>query len=252
MQELPRDAGVDISIVLPCFNEEACVEALTDEIVGVLTKLGRPFEILYVNDASTDGTLAVLQKIQAREPRVRVLEHSVNSGESAGMATGFHHARGAVVVTMDSDQQNDPADIPRFLEALADGVHCVAGVRKKKRAQGDTWVRRVSSKIGNGWRNALTGVHVSDAGCTYRAIRREAIVDVPVFNGMHRFLPTLLTYQGWRFVEIDVNHRPRTTGYSKYGIGNRLWRGIADCFAMRWWRKRAVRGARVRPETRGA
>jgi dolichol-phosphate mannosyltransferase len=250
MQESPRDARIDVSVVLPCFNEEECVEALTDEIVGVLTKLGRPFEILYVNDASTDGTLAALRRIQAREPRVRVLEHSVNSGESAGTATGLRHARGATVVTMDSDQQNDPADIPRMLAAL-EGVDCVCGVRRR-RADGDDWVRRVSSKIGNGWRNALTGVRVSDAGCTYRALRREAVAEIPVFNGMHRFLPTLLTYQGFRFVEIDVHHRPRTTGRSKYGIGDRMWRGVADCFAMRWWRRRAVRGPRVRPETSGA
>lgn len=245
MQDLPK--RVEISVVLPCFNEEACVAELTDEIHGVLTKVGRPFEVIYVNDASTDGTLAVLRGLQAGRPWLRVIEHSINSGESAATSTGFRHARGDVVFTMDSDQQNDPADIPRFLAAL-EGVDCVCGVRRRRK-DGDNFVRRISSKIGNGWRNGVTGVRVSDAGCTYRAIRRDATLDLPAFNGMHRFLPTLLTFQGFKFTEIEVNHRPRTTGVSKYGIGNRLWRGLADCFAMRWWRKRAVAGRRVRPET---
>jgi glycosyltransferase involved in cell wall biosynthesis len=239
---------LDVSVVLPCFNEEACVAELTDEIHGVVSKMAVTYEVIYVDDASTDGTLAVLRGLQASRPWLRVLRHSVNSGESAGTSTAFRHARGDVVVTMDSDQQNDPADIPRLLEAL-EGVDCVCGVRRR-RGDGDGFVRRVSSKVGNGWRNAVTGVRVSDAGCTYRAIRREAARDLPVFNGMHRFLPTLLTFQGFRFREIEVNHRPRTTGSSKYGIGNRVWRGLADCFAMRWWRRRAVRGDRIEPERR--
>lgn len=237
-------APVEISVVLPCFNEEGCVEALSDEIAGVLDGLGVRYEILFVDDCSTDGTLAALGRAELRHPEVRVVRHSVNCGESAASATGFHHARGAVVIVMDSDQQNDPADIPRLLEALRDS-DCVA---TKRRRREDDWVKRFSSKIGNGFRNALTGVPVSDAGCTYRAIRREALREVLVFNGMHRFLPTMLKLQGWRVAEIEVNHRPRTTGKSKYGIGNRMWRGIADCFAMRWYRRRVVPARRTRSE----
>jgi glycosyltransferase involved in cell wall biosynthesis len=240
---MPDAPAPEISVVLPCFNEEGCVEALTDEIAGVLDGLGRPYEILYVNDRSTDGTPAALDRARAKRPQVRVVHHTINCGESAATATGFRHARGAVVVTMDSDQQNDPADIPRLLEALRD-ADCVATRRRRRE---DDFVKRVSSKIGNGFRNAVTGVPgVSDAGCTYRAIRSEALREILVFNGMHRFLPTILRLQGWRITEIEVNHRPRTTGASKYGIGNRMWRGIADCFAMRWYRKRVVPAQRTR------
>ena len=237
---------LDLSIVLPCFNEEGCVEALTDEIVGAVEPLELHFEIVFVDDCSTDGTLGALSRAQLKHPEVRIVRHSINTGESAATATGFQHARGAVVIVMDSDQQNDPADIPRILDALR-GHDCVA---TKRRRREDDWVKRVSSKIGNGFRNTVTGVPgVSDAGCTYRAIRREALREVLVFNGMHRFLPTILRLQGWRITEIEVNHRPRTTGKSKYGIGNRMWRGIADCFAMRWYRKRVVPAQRTRPET---
>ena len=237
---------LDLSIVLPCFNEEGCVEALTDEIVGAVEPLELHYEIVFVDDCSTDGTLGALSRAQLKHPEVRIVRHSINTGESAATATGFQHARGAVVIVMDSDQQNDPADIPRILDALR-GHDCVA---TKRRRREDDWVKRVSSKIGNGFRNTVTGVPgVSDAGCTYRAIRREALREVLVFNGMHRFLPTILRLQGWRITEIEVNHRPRTTGKSKYGIGNRMWRGIADCFAMRWYRKRVVPAQRTRPET---
>ena len=237
---------LDLSIVLPCFNEEGCVEALTDEIVGAVEPLELHYEIVFVDDCSTDGTLGALRRAQLKHPEVRIVRHSINTGESAATATGFQHARGAVVIVMDSDQQNDPADIPRILDALR-GHDCVA---TKRRRREDDWVKRVSSKIGNGFRNTVTGVPgVSDAGCTYRAIRREALREVLVFNGMHRFLPTILRLQGWRITEIEVNHRPRTTGKSKYGIGNRMWRGIADCIAMRWYRKRVVPAQRTRPET---
>lgn len=236
---------IEVSVVLPCFNEEACVERLTGEIAGVLAGLALRFEIVYVDDRSTDGTLAALGRAQIQHPEVRVIRHAVNCGESAATATGFRLSRGAVVVTMDSDEQNDPADIPRLLEALR-GSDCVA---TKRRRREDDFVKRISSKIGNGFRNFVTGVPgVSDAGCTYRAIRREALREVLVFNGMHRFLPTILRLQGFRVTEIEVNHRPRTTGASKYGIGNRMWRGIADCFAMRWYRKRVVPAQRVRAE----
>jgi dolichol-phosphate mannosyltransferase len=237
--------SLDLSIVLPCFNEEGCVEALSDEIVGVLRPLALRYEILFVDDCSTDGTLVALGRASRKHPEVRTIRHSINCGESAATATGFHRARGEVVIVMDSDQQNDPADIPRLLEALA-GHDCVATRRRRRE---DDWVKRISSKIANGFRDAVTGVPgVTDAGCTYRAIRREALAEVFVFNGMHRFLPTILHLQGFRITEIEVNHRPRTTGASKYGIGNRLWRGIADCFAMIWYRKRVVPARRTRPE----
>jgi glycosyltransferase involved in cell wall biosynthesis len=236
---------LDLSIVLPCFNEEGCVEALADEIAGVVAPLELRYEILFVDDCSTDGTLAALCRAKSKHPELRIVRHSINCGESAATATGFQQAGGAVLIVMDSDQQNDPADIPRLLQALR-GHDCVATRRRRRE---DDWVKRISSKIANGFRNAVTGVPgVSDAGCTYRAIRCEALREVLVFNGMHRFLPTILRLQGLRITEIEVNHRPRTTGKSKYGIGNRIWRGIADCFAIRWYRKRVVPAHRTARE----
>jgi glycosyltransferase involved in cell wall biosynthesis len=201
--------------------------------------------VVCVDDCSTDGSLAVLKALRAERSNLRIVRHRINSGESAGEATGFAHARGDTIITIDADQQNDPADIPRLLAGLKPGVDCVCGVRRKRE---DDWLKRVSSRIANGFRNAVTGDRIADAGCTYRAIRRAAVREIPVFNGMHRFLPTMLRCQGYGVVEIPVNHRPRTRGLSKYGLHNRLWRGLKDCFAMRWYRLRALRGDRIEGE----
>jgi len=233
--------AVEISVVLPCFNERDAVTGLTFELCTVLRKIGRPFEILYVDDCSTDGSARVLERLAPDVPELRVLRHARNWGESAAQATGFRAARGAIVVTMDSDGQNDPGDIPRFLAALDAGCDCVSGVRRRRE---DDWLRRISSRIGNRVREWLTGAAVSDAGCTYRALRREALGELPVFNGLHRFLPTLLEAQGYVLAELEVNHRPRLTGQAKYGVGNRAWRGLLDCLAVRWYQQRAIAGRR--------
>ncbi len=237
--------SIDVSVVIPVFNEEENLTPLLAETESVLRSLGRPFEVLCVDDCSTDGSLAVLQDLAKTRPWLRIVRHRVNSGESAAEASGFRHARGAIVITMDADQQNDPADIPALINALGDGIAAVCGVRRVRR---DNEVRRLSSRIANGFRNAVTGDRIADAGCTFRALRREALAEVPVFNGMHRFLPTILRLQGYRVEEILVNHRPRTLGSSRYGVGNRVWRGLVDCFAIRWLRARSVRGDRVLPE----
>jgi glycosyltransferase involved in cell wall biosynthesis len=214
---------------------------LTAELNTVLDRMGAASEILFVNDASTDHTLDVLRDLQQRYPRVGILNHQQRLGQSAGHASGFRHAHGDYIVTMDADGQNDPSDIPRLLAALA-SADAVCGIRRQRQ---DVWLKRVSSRIANGFRNAITREHITDAGCAYRALRRSALVELPVFNGMHRFLPTLLRMQGYRVVEIDVNHRPRHAGVSKYGINNRLWRGVLDCLAIRWLQSRAVPGQRV-------
>jgi len=236
-----NDTSLDLSVVIPFYNEEDNLEPLVTELEAVLQSTGRTFEIICIDDCSTDTSLAVVKRMQATRPFLRVVRHRLNSGESIGQATGFHLARGAVVITMDADQQHDPADIPAFLTALSPEVAAVCGIRKNRE---DNWVRRVSSRIANRFRNAVTGDRISDAGCTFRAIRRPALREVPVFNGLHRFLPSILRYQGYQVVEIPVHHRPRTRGQAKYGIGNRLWRGLRDCLAMRWYRDRAPRGSR--------
>ncbi len=237
----------EISIVVPVFNERDNLSPLLDEIVRGMGGLRRPYEVVFVDDCSTDDSLAVLRRLRDGNRCVRVLRHSLNSGESAASATGLERARGEVVITMDADRQNDPADIPKLLAALAedDAVAAVCGVRARRE---DDWVKRVSSRIANRFRNLVTGDRISDAGCTYRALRRECLGELPVFNGLHRFLPTILRLQGYRVIEIKVNHRPRVAGVSKYGIGNRAWRGIVDCLAMRWFRRRAVSGRRFAGE----
>jgi dolichol-phosphate mannosyltransferase len=239
------DQQPDLSVVIPVFNEKDNLEPLLVELEGVLKSVNRSFEVLCVDDRSTDGSLDVLLRLKQARPFLRILRHGINSGESAGEATGFQGARGSIIITMDADQQNDPADIPALLDALKDDVAAVCGVR---RVREDDWVRRASSRIANGFRNWATGDRIADAGCTFRALRKSALREMPVFNGMHRFLPTLLRMQGFKAVEILVNHRPRTRGKSKYGVGNRAWRGFVDCLAMRWFRARCVRADRIQPE----
>lgn len=236
---------LEVSVVLPFFDEEGCVERLVREVEGVLHATGQSFEILGVDDASRDRTGAILDRLEATSRHVRAIHHTVNCGQSAALASGFRAARGAVVVTLDGDEQNDPASIPDLLAALA-RADAACGVRTVRR---DSWVRRASSRIGNGFRNLVTGDRVTDAGCGFRALRREVLEELPVFNGLHRFLPTILRAQGFSVVEVPVKHRPRTSGRSKYGIGNRLVRGIVDCLAVRWYRRRAVRAIRVRERT---
>ena len=223
-----------LSVVIPVFNEEDNLGPLLDELVPILNDLGSDYEIICVDDASTDGSFSELQELNEKYSQLRIVQHTVNCGESAGQATGFFHARGDWIITMDADQQNDPADIPTLLEA-AKNADAVCGVRQQRE---DDWVKRISSKVANGFRNWVTGDIIADAGCTFRALRRKALREVPAFNGMHRFLPTLLRLQGFTVAEIPVNHRPRTRGESKYGIGNRMFRGLVDCFAILWWRKR--------------
>src|SRR3954453_4618037 len=230
-------ATPEISIVIPVYNEEESLPLLAAEIQGALRPLGRPYEVIYVDDGSTDGSPGVLLELARQDPATRVIRQRRNSGQTAALDAGFRFARGAVVVTLDADLQNDPADIPRLLAALDGGYDVVSGIRAHRR---DTWVRKASSRIANGVRNRLTHDHVTDVGCTLRACRTEFLRGIPVFTGMHRFLPTLLAMAGARKTEIPVNHRPRLHGQPKYNSSNRLWRALADLFAVRWMQKRWI------------
>ena len=232
-----------ISVVIPVYNEEDNLEPLLDELFPVLYRTGSAFEVICVDDASTDDSLAVLLKLKQKFAELRIIQHRLNCGESAGQASGFANARGAWIVTLDADQQNDPADIPALL-AASQNADAVCGIRQKRE---DDWIKRISSRIANGFRNWVTQDVIADAGCTFRAIKRDALREIPVFNGMHRFLPTLLRLQGFKVVEISVNHRPRTRGESKYGVGNRAFRGLIDCFAILWLRKRCFPANRFSP-----
>jgi dolichol-phosphate mannosyltransferase len=235
-----------ISVIIPVYNEEQNLDPLLGELEGILKTVGQPFEVICVDDKSTDGSLAVLRRLKEQKSYLRIVRHNINSGESAAGATGFAAAKGDIIITMDADQQNDPADIPGMLERLGPDVAAVCGVRRRRQ---DDWIRRLSSRIANGFRNWVTGDQIADAGCTFRALRRESLRELPVFNGLHRFLPTILRFQGYTVVEMEVNHRPRTRGQSKYGVHNRLWRGLRDCCAMRWYHARALPGRRMEPES---
>ena len=233
-----------LSVVIPIYNEEENVTPLLAELVPILEKLERNFEIICINDASTDSSLTLLEELKDRYPQLKVIPHTVNCGESAATATGFQQARGEYIVTMDGDLQNDPADIPTLLHIIEHReLAAVCGIRRKRE---DDLVKRISSRTANAVRNLITGDDISDAGCTFRALRRAALNEIPVFNGMHRFLPTILRFQGYEVEEILVNHRPRTMGVSKYGVGNRMFRGLIDCIAMRWWQKRVVPAERYK------
>jgi dolichol-phosphate mannosyltransferase len=226
----------EISVVIPVYNEEESLPFLAAEIQGPMRSLGRPYEVIYVDDGSTDGSAAVLLRLAREDPAVRIIRQRRNAGQSAALDAGFRSARGGIVVTLDADLQNDPADIPRLLERM-DGHDVVSGVRARRQ---DSWVRKASSRVANRVRNRVTRDDVTDVGCTLRACRAEILRRVPMFDGMHRFLPTLLKMEGARATEIPVNHRPRLHGQPKYNISNRLWRALGDLFAVRWMQKRRI------------
>ncbi len=236
------DAAPRLSIVVPLYNEEENLPALDGEIRAALAPLGLAYEVLYVDDGSTDGSLAALRSLAAADPRIRILRHRKNAGQSAGLASGFRAARGELVATLDADLQNDPADLPRLLAKLDEGWDVVSGVRRNRR---DSRVRRVSSRIANGVRNWATDEAITDVGCSLKAYRARFLAHLPMFGGMHRFLPTLVRWNGARVTELEVNHRPRLHGVAKYGIGNRLFRALADLMAVRWMRTRWIDPANV-------
>jgi dolichol-phosphate mannosyltransferase len=221
------------SVVIPVKNEEASIPGLAAEIDRAFAGADFPWEAVWVDDGSTDASLAILKKLPAPH---RWLSFTRNFGQSAAFAAGFRAARGEWVGTLDGDGQNDPADLLRQLaHAREQDVDMVNGVRQRRQ---DNFVRKLSSKIGNGARNLITGRSVTDVGCSTRVVRRRFVVDLPFFHGCHRFLPTLAQMAGARLAEIPVNHRPRQGGRSKYGISNRLWSGLVDCFGVRWLKSR--------------
>ncbi len=226
----------EVSVVVPVFNEEENLPILAAEIHGTLRPLGRRYEVLFIDDGSTDHSPAILAGLQREDPAVRVVRLRRNAGQSAALEAGFRFARGAVVVTLDADLQNDPADIPALLGKIGP-FDVVCGVRAKRQ---DSWVRKVSSRIANGVRNRLTHESIADVGCTLKAYRTEFLRRIPMFTGMHRFLPTLLRMEGARITEMPVHHRPRLHGTPKYNIRNRIWRALVDLFAVRWMQKRWI------------
>lgn len=225
-----------VSLVIPVFNEIECLPRLVAEIHAALDPDGVNYEVLLVDDGSGDGSSEWMDQAAQGDPRLVVIHFRANAGQSAAFAAGFQRARGGIIVTLDADGQNPPAEIPRLLKAMKEDVDIVAGFRAHRR---DSAWRLIQSRIANGIRNRLSGESIRDTGCSLKAFRAEFLRQIPVFNGMHRFLPTLCRMAGARRVaEVPVDHRPRQGGVSKYGMWNRAFRAFHDLMGVRWLKKR--------------
>jgi dolichol-phosphate mannosyltransferase len=232
------DPVPDLTVVVPVHNEQENIEPLIDEIKAALAA-GPPYEIIYVDDGSTDATGQRLRAMQARVPALKTVRHRHCTGQSTAIASGVKAASAPVIATLDGDGQNDPADIPNLLEIFNKSGNpdfiLVAGLRAKRR---DTWLKRVSSRIANRVRARLLGDDTPDTGCGLKVFSRAAFLDMPRFNHMHRFLPALMIRQGGVVTSVPVNHRPRHRGQSKYGLWDRLWVGIFDLMGVMWLQRR--------------
>lgn len=224
----------EVSVVVPVFDERENLQPLMAALIPVLEGLGRSFEVILVDDGSRDGSSELMDELARSDERVRALHFDRNQGQSAALDCGFQHASGSIIVTLDADLQVDPADIPRLVELLGDNG-AVVGIRQRRR---DTWWRRFSSRFANGVRNRLTREEVEDTGCPLKVLRAEAVGKIPRFNGMHRFLPTLVRLEGFAVVQVPVRHRPRRAGTSKYGTWDRAFRGLRDTLGVRWLQDR--------------
>ncbi|HYH23117.1 MAG TPA: glycosyltransferase family 2 protein [Azospirillum sp.] len=224
------DGRIDLSVVVPVLNEEDNVEPLYQAVADALQGTPWSFELLFVDDGSTDATVDRLRAIVARDGRVRVVRLSRNFGQTAATAAGFHHARGAVLVTMDGDLQNDPADIPTLMRLIGEGYDVVTGWRRNR--QDHLWSRKVPSRVANRLLAWVTGVWIRDTGCGLKAYRAGVIRGLPLYSDMHRFLPALVSVTGARIAQVAVNHRARRFGQSKYGL-SRTFKVAADMLALK-------------------
>ncbi len=224
---------VALSVVIPVYNEAENVRPLLDRLDSALRDWPGKIEIIFVDDSSTDSTLELLKQAQECDSRIRIAHFRRHLGQTAAMAAGFQMARGRAVVTLDGDLQNDPAEIPGVVAMLKDW-DAVCGIRARRQ---DSWWKRASSRIANSFRNWVTGDDIVDTGCTLKAYRRECLGRLELYQGMHRFLPTLLKMRGYRVVQVPVSHHPRLRGKTKYGTWGRLTKGLADVWAVRWMKK---------------
>jgi dolichol-phosphate mannosyltransferase len=229
---------VDLTVIIPVFNEVESITPLLDEIAAQFDAKDA-YEIIVVDDGSVDGTPAVLQAARQTHPQLRVLRHRERYGQSMALVSGVLAARAPWIATLDGDGQNDPADIPRLFRVMdesADDVQLVSGYRRQRN---DSWLKRVSSRAANTLRAALLGDNTPDSACGIRVFARSTFLALPRFDHMHRFLPALVQRQGGKQVSVEVNHRKRSRGQSKYGIHNRLWAGIVDTLGVLWLQRRS-------------
>jgi glycosyltransferase involved in cell wall biosynthesis len=225
-----------VSVVIPVFNEEENLRLLTEELMQVLESLNKSWEIIFINDGSTDGSNLVLRELGRSFPRVRTITFKRNCGQTAAFDAGFKAARGEIIITMDADLQNDPQDIPRLLEKIVD-YDAACGWRHRRN---DPFIKRISSRIANFVRNKLSDEDIADVGCSLKVFKAASVKKLKLYSGMHRFFPTLIKMEGGRVIEVKVNHRPRRNGASKYNIRNRMMRSFIDLLAVRWMKKRKL------------
>ena len=230
-------AALELSIVLPVFNEAQSLPILWEELQAVLKTVDDAVEVIVVDDGSTDASVDFVRLLQATDSRVRLIRLTENAGLSSALAAGLRAVRGRIVVTLDSDLQSDPRDIPLLLGHL-DRWDAACGWRRARR---DPWLKRVSSRVANRVRAAVLGDHVRDSACSLRAMHRRCVDSLEFFDGFHRFVPALLRQAGHRVIVVPVNHRPRRFGVSHYGVRNRAWRGFVDVLGVRWLQARRLR-----------
>ena len=226
--------NIEISVVIPVFNESGNVKPLTEQTLKALDKIARPSELIFVDDASDDDTPEVLVAMRQKDSRVRTVRMDQRSGQSAAIWAGFSGSRGSIIATLDGDLQNDPSDLPAMVDKI--GAHdMVCGWRVNRQ---DDAVKRISSIVGNSIRRLILGNSIHDSGCGTKVFKRQCALDMNPFNGMHRFFAEVAMLNGYSITEMPVKHHPRSAGTTKYGVGNRALRGLIDCFGVRWLRKR--------------
>ena len=222
-----------ISVVIPVYNEEENLNTLYNEIVRVLDELALSYEIIFVNDASTDGSLSILKRLASKNNSIHIISFAENCGQTAAFDAGFKTAKGDIVVTMDADLQNDPQDIPKLLEKIGE-YDMVCGWRWQRK---DSFKKKISSKIANIVRRKCLGDRFKDIGCSLKVYKKQCLDKIKLYNGLHRFLPILFEMEGFKVAEVKVNHRPRRFGETKYSIRNRLFKAYRDMKIVRWLRK---------------
>jgi len=226
-----NNSNIDLSIVIPVLNEEESLETLYNRLIKALSELDLVYEIIFVDDGSSDGSFEIMKRIAQKEQNVKVIKFRRNFGQTAGISAGFNFSRGSIIITMDSDLQNDPVDIERLIAKLEQGYDVVSGWRRKR--HDGLIFRLIPSKVANWLIAKITRVPIHDFGCTLKAYRKEIVDDINLYGEMHRFIPALARWNGAEIAEIEVTHHPRTKGKSKYGI-SRLPRVILDLITVKF------------------
>ena len=226
-----------ITITIPCLNEEENIRPLYEELINVLKALDKDYEIIFVDDGSSDKSLNEMKKLKKQDPKIKIIKFRKNFGQSAALNAGFKQAKGKIVISMDCDLQNDPKDIPRLLEKLNQGFDCVSGWRKERK---DPLTKKISSKCAARMRKFFLGTNLHDFGCTLKAYKKECLKDLDLHGEMHRYIPPLLSWKGYKTTEIQVNHRKRIKGKTKYSW-KRLGKGFIDMINVWFWKKYSQR-----------